>query len=71
MSVAIVTGAASGMGRACAERFAAEGWRVAGVDLAADRRAARLDAGGRRHRPRGVSARWRASWASSARRRRS
>jgi len=32
--VAIVTGAASGMGRACAERFAAEGWSVAGLDLA-------------------------------------
>jgi 3-oxoacyl-[acyl-carrier protein] reductase len=35
MSVAIVTGAASGMGRACAERFVAEGWEVAGLDLAA------------------------------------
>jgi 3-oxoacyl-[acyl-carrier protein] reductase len=35
MSVAIVTGAASGMGRACAERFAAEGWDVAGLDLVA------------------------------------
>ena len=34
MSVAIVTGAASGMGRACAERFVAEGWRVAAFDLA-------------------------------------
>ncbi len=34
MSVAIITGAASGMGRACAERFAAEGWQVAGLDLA-------------------------------------
>jgi NAD(P)-dependent dehydrogenase (short-subunit alcohol dehydrogenase family) len=34
MSVAIVTGAASGMGRACAERFAQEGFRVAGLDLA-------------------------------------
>jgi 3-oxoacyl-[acyl-carrier protein] reductase len=33
MSVAVVTGAASGMGRACAGRFAAEGWRVAGLDL--------------------------------------
>jgi 3-oxoacyl-[acyl-carrier protein] reductase len=35
MSIAIVTGAASGMGRACAERFVAEGWEVAGLDLAA------------------------------------
>lgn len=34
MSVAIVTGAASGMGRACAERFVAEGWRVAALDRA-------------------------------------
>ena len=34
MSVALVTGAASGMGRACAERFADEGWSVAGLDLA-------------------------------------
>jgi 3-oxoacyl-[acyl-carrier protein] reductase len=34
VTVAIVTGAASGMGRACAERFAAEGWRVAALDLA-------------------------------------
>jgi NAD(P)-dependent dehydrogenase (short-subunit alcohol dehydrogenase family) len=34
MSVAIVTGAASGMGGACARRFAAEGFRVAGLDLA-------------------------------------
>ena len=32
MSVAIVTGAASGMGRACAERFLAEGWQVAALD---------------------------------------
>jgi 3-oxoacyl-[acyl-carrier protein] reductase len=32
MSVAIVTGAASGMGRACAERFVAEGWQVAALD---------------------------------------
>jgi NAD(P)-dependent dehydrogenase (short-subunit alcohol dehydrogenase family) len=31
-SVAIVTGAASGMGRACAERFVAEGWQVAALD---------------------------------------
>jgi NAD(P)-dependent dehydrogenase (short-subunit alcohol dehydrogenase family) len=34
MSVAVVTGAASGMGRACAERFVAEGWRVAALDRA-------------------------------------
>src|SRR5262245_10023824 len=34
MSIAIVTGAASGMGRACAERFLAEGWRVAALDRA-------------------------------------
>jgi 3-oxoacyl-[acyl-carrier protein] reductase len=34
MSVAVVTGAGSGMGRACAERFVGEGWRVAGLDLA-------------------------------------
>jgi len=33
MSVAIVTGAASGMGRASAERFVAEGWQVAALDL--------------------------------------
>lgn len=30
---AVVTGAASGMGRSVAERFAAEGWRVLAVDL--------------------------------------
>lgn len=36
MSVAIVTGAASGMGRACADRFRAEGWDVAGFDTAGD-----------------------------------
>jgi len=34
MSVAIITGAASGMGRACAERFVAEGWQVAALDRA-------------------------------------
>ncbi|MDA0179855.1 SDR family oxidoreductase [Solirubrobacter phytolaccae] len=34
MSVAIVTGAASGMGRACAERFLAEGYEVAALDRA-------------------------------------
>jgi 3-oxoacyl-[acyl-carrier protein] reductase len=32
----IVTGAASGMGRAVAERFRAEGWTVVGVDRDAD-----------------------------------
>jgi NAD(P)-dependent dehydrogenase (short-subunit alcohol dehydrogenase family) len=34
MTVAILTGAASGMGRACAERFVAEGWQVAALDRA-------------------------------------
>jgi len=33
MPVALITGAASGIGRATAERFVAGGWRVAGVDL--------------------------------------
>ena len=32
---AVVTGAASGMGAAVAERFVREGWRVVGIDLAA------------------------------------
>jgi len=34
MSVAVITGAASGMGWACAERFVAEGWQVAALDRA-------------------------------------
>lgn len=33
MSSAVVTGAGSGMGRACARRFCAEGWAVAGLDV--------------------------------------
>ncbi|WP_088289413.1 SDR family NAD(P)-dependent oxidoreductase [Kineosporia sp. A_224] len=32
-SAAVVTGAASGMGRSVAERFVAEGWRVLAVDV--------------------------------------
>lgn len=47
--VAVVTGAASGIGRALAERFAAEGMRVLLADIereALDRTAAELDAAG-------------------------
>ena len=32
--VALITGAASGIGAACASRFASEGARIAGFDLA-------------------------------------
>jgi 3-oxoacyl-[acyl-carrier protein] reductase len=35
-SAAVVTGAASGMGRSVAERFVAEGWRVLAVDVDAN-----------------------------------
>jgi NAD(P)-dependent dehydrogenase (short-subunit alcohol dehydrogenase family) len=34
--VAVITGSASGIGRACAEQFAMEGARVFGLDVAAD-----------------------------------
>lgn len=34
--VAMVTGAASGMGLACARRFISEGWQVAGIDKHAE-----------------------------------
>ncbi len=33
MSLAVVTGAANGMGRACAERLLGDGWTVVAVDL--------------------------------------
>lgn len=41
--VALVTGSASGIGLATAERFRAEGARVAGIDLADDARAGVVD----------------------------
>lgn len=46
--VAVITGAASGMGRAAAERFAAEGARVALADISedGDEVAAKIDANG-------------------------
>jgi NAD(P)-dependent dehydrogenase (short-subunit alcohol dehydrogenase family) len=40
MKTAIVTGSASGIGRATAERLTADGWRVIGVDLTDDQDAA-------------------------------
>ena len=43
--VALVTGAASGIGLACVERFLAEGARVVGVDLAAPARHVELPSG--------------------------
>ena len=33
MSLAVVTGAANGMGRACVERLLGDGWTVVAVDL--------------------------------------
>jgi len=36
--VALVTGAASGIGHACVERFLAEGARVVGIDVTAPSR---------------------------------
>ena len=36
MPVAVVTGAASGMGHATAAMYLAQGWQVVGIDLAAD-----------------------------------
>ena len=49
--VAVITGAANGLGRACADRFAADGLRLALVDVddgALQRAAAELEAGGAR-----------------------
>ena len=43
-SVAIVTGAASGIGKACAMRFAREGYRIVVVDRDIDKGAATVDA---------------------------
>jgi len=36
MKVALVTGAAQGIGRACVDAFVADGWMVIAVDLAED-----------------------------------
>jgi NAD(P)-dependent dehydrogenase (short-subunit alcohol dehydrogenase family) len=44
-ATALVTGGASGLGRALVERLAGEGWQVAAVDLAAPLEAATLPAG--------------------------